>query len=180
MLQASEIPTLATVSKGHKMKRNFLKLAAGEKLTKKEFREMFFSAGRTNYNSRIMFRYLREHAPDLTEPEKVKIDRDFVWMLGETNNIEVYEAQSNKVLSGLVFDRNENRQAYNTLDYARQLLRGIGKGAKKSKKSGQSKQQRSTPKGDAERIAKAHHDAGYLMSLGTELIKLANKIATEQ
>jgi hypothetical protein len=160
------------------MKRNFLKLAAGEKLSKKEFREMLMSAMRANYDSRIMYRYLREHAPDLTEPEKVALDRDCVWMLAERNGIEVYEVPKNKgVLSCLVFDRKENHQAYNTLDYTRQLLRGIGKGKKSTKADkGEKKNSRSTPKAEAARIAKAHHDAGYLMSLAQALMAEANRI----
>lgn len=157
------------------MKRNFLKLATGEKLTKKEFREMFMSAGRVNYDSRVMMRYLREHAPDLTEKEKVEIDRDFVWMLAERNGIEVYEASKNAILSGLVFDRKENQQAYNTLDYARQLLRGIGKGKAKTAKA-EKKNHRNAPKAEAARIAKAHADAGYLMSLAQALMAEANKL----
>jgi hypothetical protein len=161
------------------MKRNFLKLAAGAKLSKHEFREMLLSAMRTNYDSRIMYRYLREHAPDLTMPEKIALDRDCVWMLAERNSIEVYEVPKNKgVLSCLVFDRKENHQAYNTLDYTRQLLRGIGKGAKKAARDkGEKKQSRANYKAVGASIVKAHHDAGYLMSLGQYLIEQANRIA---
>jgi hypothetical protein len=156
------------------MKRNFLKLAADQQLTKKEFHALLLQATHANYESRISYRYLREHAPALTESEKVAYDRDVVWSLAERYSIEVYEAPSNKVLSGLVFDRKENQQAYNTLDYTRQLLRGIGKGAKKDK--GEKKQSRSTPKAEAARIAKAHPDAGYLMSMAQALMAEANKL----
>ena len=159
------------------MKRNFLKLAAGAKLSKKEFREMLLSAMRVNYDSRVMYHYLREHAPDLNEAEKIALDRECVWMLAERNSIEVYEVPKNKgVLSCLVFDRKENHQAYNTLDYTRQLLRGIGKGKKAKKSTAEKKQSRSTPKAEAARIAKAHHDAGYLMSLAQALMAEANRI----
>jgi hypothetical protein len=159
------------------MKRNFLKLAAGAQLSKKEFREMLLSAMRVNYDSRIMYRYLREHAPDLNESEKIALDRECVWMLAERNGIEVYEVPKNKgVLSCLVFDRKENHQAYNTLDYTRQLLRNIGKGKKGKKAEGEKKNSRSTPKAEAARIAKAHADAGYLMSLAQALMAEANKL----
>jgi hypothetical protein len=123
--------------------------------------------------------YVREHCPTLTAPQKVEIDRFVMSTIAASFGIKLVKAQKNGVFSKLMFEggRNAHPRAYNALEYFRLTLRGLGTGKKASKAKAEKKQSRASYKAMGASIVKAHHDAGYLMSLGQYLIEQANRIA---
>lgn len=121
--------------------------------------------------------YIREHLPSMSKAQKIELDKAMVYSLSEGYNLTVYEAPKNATLSGLTIDRKESPRCYNQLQYMRDLLKG---GNKSAKQRSEKKNQRNAPKAEAARIAKAHADAGYLMSLAQALMAEANKLVAKK